>query len=225
MQERQRAARAIKPETQDGFGMTIFILAECEPYRSYPLQYNNEKAEGPSGPFVILGGDDLRQGSSADILVMPSHVYAAMPRAQREAAVVLVYGEIAEMEAAFELGCADFLREPWSMAELLVRAGRCARPRIYIDGVEFVLDRGTLRQGERSVLLTESERRLATLFANSGGMPLTREALAWVLNNNKGGSSRSLDNHITSLRKKIDQVYPGAGRRIKTVRGIGYRLT
>jgi DNA-binding response OmpR family regulator len=205
--------------------MTIFILAEREPYRSYPLQYNNEKAEGPSGPFVILGGDDLRQDSSADILVMPARVFATLSNPQREARVVFVYGEVAEMEAAFELGCADFLREPWSMAELLVRAGRCARPRLYIDGVEFVLDRGILRQGERSVLLTESERRLTTLFANSAGMPLTREAIAWALNDKKRGSSRSLDNHIASLRKKIDELYPGAGKRIKTVRGIGYRLT
>ncbi len=205
--------------------MTILILADREPYISYSSQVTNDVPEGPGGPSVVVCDSLPRAGPSMDVLVAPAYMFLEMPQLQKIGTSVIVYGDVTAMEAAFDRGCVDFLREPWSMRELFARAGRLERPRICIDGVEFVLDRDRLRQGDRSVSLTESERRLTALFFRNHGLPLTRDAIMYALCGEFNAQSRSIDNHISSLRRKLNQLSAGAGRRIKAVRSLGYRLT
>jgi len=206
--------------------MTIRILADREPYASYPTRFREmEDEKGPSGPFFIFSGPESVDGPPADMLVMPAEDFLNMPVLERAGSLVVAYGASSSMEAAFEGGCADYLREPWPLQELLVRARRILNPRVCIDGTVFSLDKDRLTTGITTVELTEAERRLARLLMLNAGLPVTREALAYALNGRRAIAGRSLDNYVSSLRGKMGQAHEGAGKAITVIRGVGYRLT
>ena len=39
------------------------------------------------------------------------------------------------------------------------------------------------------------------------------------------GETRTVDTHIQTLRRKLNEAQPGLGNHIETVRGVGYRLS
>ncbi len=86
------------------------------------------------------------------------------------------------------------------------------------------LDSGTrtvIRAGE-NVELTAVEFDLLEKLLRAAGSIVTREELSKeVLGRNASPFDRSIDMHISNLRKKLGQQF-GAGERIKTVRGVGY---
>jgi hypothetical protein len=207
--------------------MTIRILADREPYASYAARYSESiDAKGPSGPFVVICGPGPVDGPGADLLAMPAEDFLALPPAQVTGSLVVAYGTAASMDAAFERGCADYLREPWPLQELLTRAGRLLNPRISVNGITIILIKDRLSVlGSASVELTEAERRLARLLMQNAGLPVTREALGYALYGRASRGARAIDNHISSLRRKIEQVHKGTGKALTTVRGVGYRLT
>jgi DNA-binding response OmpR family regulator len=210
--------------------MTILILADREPYISYAARYvAADDAKGPTGPFVVFCGPGPVDGPAADLLAMPAEDFLALPAALRPGAPVIAYGAASSMEAAFEQGCADFLREPWPLQELLARAGRILDPRISIGGVELSLRKDRLTApggaGGASVELGEAERKLARLLMHNAGLPVTREAVRYALYGEQAVSARAIDNHVSSLRRKLEQVHKGTGKALITIRGVGYRLT
>jgi DNA-binding winged helix-turn-helix (wHTH) protein len=207
--------------------MTIRILADRQPYTSYAARYSEGiDARGPPGPFVVLSGPGSLDGPEADLLTMPIQDFLDLPTAERTGSLVIAYGAASRMSAAFERGCADYLREPWPLQELLARAERILNPRITIDGIRLSLLQDRLyAHGFSSVELTEAERRLTRLLIRNAGLPVTRAAMNYALNDNGASSDRAIDNHISSIRKKIEQVHKGTGKAIVTIRGVGYRLT
>ncbi|HOC81876.1 MAG TPA: helix-turn-helix domain-containing protein, partial [Synergistales bacterium] len=65
---------------------------------------------------------------------------------------------------------------------------------------------------------------LLETLAQSSGVALSREALVKsVLKRSFSPFDRSLDVHISNLRRKIG-TYPDGSERIKTIRGLGYIL-
>jgi DNA-binding response OmpR family regulator len=207
--------------------MTIRILADRQPYASYAARYDESiDAKGPQGPFVILGGPEPLDGPEADLLAMPVRDFLDLPEAERTGRVVIAYGAASRMSSAFERGCADYLREPWPLQELLARAERILNPRISVDGITLSLIRNRLSApGSPTVELSEAERRLARLLMSNAGLPVTRAAMNYALKGNGRGGERAIDNHLSSLRRKMEQVHKGTGKAITTIRGIGYRLT
>ena len=88
-----------------------------------------------------------------------------------------------------------------------------------IDRKKFT---ATLPGGE-AVALTARELKLLEVFASAAGEVLTRDALlnaVWGVD--YFGTTRTLDQHVAQLRKKVeaDVEHPAA---IVTVHGIGYR--
>ena len=75
---------------------------------------------------------------------------------------------------------------------------------------------------ENEVELTRKEFELLLRLAREVGRVVSREALmADVWDTNWYGSTKTLDFHISALRRRID--VPGSESRITTLRGIGYR--
>lgn len=73
--------------------------------------------------------------------------------------------------------------------------------------------------GDRELTLTRKEFTILATFAKSPGRLVSREALsvaAWGLSEDAG---KTLDMHLSTLRRKL-----GNDARITTVRGVGYRL-
>lgn len=207
--------------------MTIRILADRQPYASYAARYSEgTDARGPPGPFVVLSGPGPLDGPDADLLAMPIEDFLDLPTAERTGSLVIAYGAVSRMSAAFERGCADCLREPWPLQELLARAERILNPHVSIDGIRISLLQDRLSSpGCPSVELTEAERKLTRLLMRNAGLPVTRTAMNYALKGDGECIDRAIDNHLSSIRRKMEQVHKGTGKAIVTIRGVGYRLT
>ncbi len=135
-----------------------------------------------------------------------------------------------------ELGADDYLAKPFNPRELVARISAILRrsgwqaesslqqrPPLLESG-DLVLDvaaRCVTKEGEE-VRLTSAEFDLLQLFLESSGKVLTREMLVdQVLDRKFSPFDRSIDLHISNLRKKLGPQRSGT-ERIRSVRGAGY---
>jgi DNA-binding response OmpR family regulator len=131
-----------------------------------------------------------------------------------------------------ELGADDYITKPFSVRELLARVkvvlrrtrGQSdGRPSPYSFGdVTVDFKRQSVAKAGRDVELSAREFRILAYFIEHRGEMLSREQL---LNDIWGydvfPTTRTVDNHIARLRKKIEDE-PDEPRYIKTLRGAGY---
>lgn len=99
---------------------------------------------------------------------------------------------------------------------------RAATARVVVGDVEA--DTGTrhVRRAGESVELTNVEYEILVLLLNSAGRVVKREELVrTVLGRELSVFDRSIDMHVSHLRKKLGRRV-GEVERIKTVRGVGY---
>jgi len=155
----------------------------------------------------------LRQSSSTPVIVVSAK--------SREADIV----------SALELGADDYITKPYSARELVARinavARRGGRP-ASADGLrrlgDVALDpaRYELRVGDSVTQLPRKEFELLDLLMTEAGRIVTRASLLEEVWGYGWSDSKSLDQHIRRLRRKIEQAEHGPT--IETVRGVGYRL-
>ena len=161
-------------------------------------------------------------------------VCRSIRREDRRTPVMFLSAKSEEVDVVLglELGADDFLRKPFGKHELLARVRAVLRrheePR---EGDEFPFGawsvypkRLVARQGEREVELTVREVKLIALLAKRRGEVVTRDELlneCWGLEYYP--ESRTLDQHVLNLRKKIE-ADPSKPLLIETVRGAGYRF-
>ena len=137
--------------------------------------------------------------------------------------------------AGLDLGADDYVTKPFSPKELAARV-RAVLRRVARDAADsgpatlelgdIVVDtrRHSVRVGENAVTLTPTEFRLLATMIREPGRTFTREQLIdQVLDYDFDGFDRTVDAHVSSLRRKIE-----AGgkkqRYIHTVYGVGYRF-
>ena len=129
---------------------------------------------------------------------------------------------------ALQLGSDDYLTKPFWPEELIARVqARIRRPnavrdnRIVVGGMEIDLDGRRLTVDGSDVELTRVEFDIQSLLARRRGAAIQRSWLAEkVLDPDREGTQRTLDVHISRLRKKLG-AYSGS---ITTVWGVGYRF-
>jgi DNA-binding response OmpR family regulator len=86
------------------------------------------------------------------------------------------------------------------------------------------LVRQTATRGRKTLHLTAKEFAMLRLMGEASGEPVSRERfLDAVWGYTAFPTTRTVDNHIASLRSKIERD-PDAPRWIKTVHGVGYKL-
>ena len=208
--------------------MTIRILADREPYCSYAESPWPDGAETGQGDYVVLNGPPRLDEPSPDFIVLPAEDYLSLPRplvtAPYRGIAYLAYGSIDLMETAFERGCADYLREPWTPSELFARIHRLAKKKFFIEGRPFEL-KGTCLVGDKGFVdLSESERRLLEILLKSAPFPVPRDVAEAALLRRVPGGRKDLGPCVISLRRKMERVESGLSSRLRAVRGFGYRL-
>jgi len=142
-------------------------------------------------------------------------------------------GQVDDRVQGLDAGADDYLVKPFSSEELLARVRALLRRmerqnqhslKLNLGCVEINLARQTARRGAAPVHLTAKEFAMLRLLAGAGGEPVTREKfLDAVWGYTSFPTTRTVDNHIASLRGKLE-VNPESPQWIKTVHGVGYKL-
>ena len=144
-------------------------------------------------------------------------------------------GDDVDRIVGLEIGADDYLPKPFNPRELLARMRAILRRSssteatieptlLQADGLELDTAARTVSQNGERIDLTDVEFALLEALLHSPGKVVTREELAEnVLGRKFHPFDRSLDMHISRLRRKLG----GKGMeddRVKTVRGTGYQL-
>jgi len=137
----------------------------------------------------------------------------------------------AEKVMGLELGADDYVTKPFSPRELRARVKAALRrtgedqSRTYGFGdLELDFTRCELRRAGQPVELTALEFKLLAAFVRNRGRVLSREQLLdLVWGQVTFVTDRVVDNHVVTLRKKIEPE-PSEPRYVLSVRGMGYRF-
>jgi DNA-binding response OmpR family regulator len=181
-------------------------------------------------PDLVLLDVMLRDGSGLDVC-------REVRRHSRVPIIMLTArGDETDRVVGLELGADDYVVKPFSARELVARIRAVLRrvpddtpaldavSEVRVGGVTVdVAQRRVLLDGEE-LALTRREFDLLALLARHAGTVLTRERLIdEVWDTNWFGSTKTLDVHISTLRKKLGDDAVDS-RYLHTVRGVGFRF-
>jgi DNA-binding response OmpR family regulator len=135
--------------------------------------------------------------------------------------------------AGLELGADDYVGKPFRPREIVARVQALLRrteqrdasppPPIRVGELEINTWGRTVKLRGKEVALTPTEFRLLRALAQSPGRVFTRdELMGRAFGPAAEGFDRTIDVHITNLRRKIED--GGQHRYIVTVHGVGYRM-
>jgi DNA-binding response OmpR family regulator len=161
-------------------------------------------------------------------------VCRAIRRDDRRTPIVFLSAKSEEVDVVLglELGADDFLRKPFGKHELLARVRAVLRRHeepqsgdvISLGPWQVYPKRLVAKRGDVEIELTVREIKVIALLSKRRGEVVTRDELlneCWGLE--YFPESRTLDQHILNLRKKIE-ADPSRPELIETVRGAGYRF-
>jgi len=149
-------------------------------------------------------------------------------------------GEDIDKIVGLQIGADDYLPKPFNPYELVARirailrrtrqqeSAKSGAPKhdfIVVGDIEVDKNAWKVRRSGVIVELTAFEFSLLELLVKAAGRVLTREDLARiVLERQFDPLDRSIDTHVSNLRKKLGR-QPDGSERIKSVRGVGYVYT
>ncbi len=161
-------------------------------------------------------------------------------RAKSDVPIVMLTGGNDEVDriVALEVGADDYLTKPVNLRELLARlrailrrtnygrelrdAAASGESRLVVGDVEMNTGTRSVTRAGEDVELTALEFNLLEILLRSAGRYVLREELIQtIFNRAPYPYDRSIDVHVSKLRKKLGHKAHGI-ERIKTIRNVGY---
>jgi len=192
-------------------------------------------ADGEAGVRAALeGSPDL---VVLDVMLPRLNGFDALRRIRERSTVPVIMltarGDEVDRIVGLELGADDYLAKPFSPRELAARVRAVLRRshgqlpggagRVVVGDLDLDTAARQVRRGGERVELTGTEFSLLALLAREAGNVVTRQVLyREVLGRRPLVYDRSLDVHVSNLRRKLGPL-PDGEERIKTLRGVGYQ--
>jgi two-component system phosphate regulon response regulator OmpR len=180
----------------------------------------------------------ILQGLHFDLLIldvmMPGETGFELARSIRTSSAVPIVMLTARHEAesrieGLQIGADDYVAKPFEPRELVLRIANILKraapvvtptlKSVAFGPYVYHLERGELRNGDKTIHLTDREREMLRILANAPGETVPRGALT----GGDGANERAVDVQINRLRRKIERD-PANPLFLQAVRGIGYRL-
>jgi two-component system, OmpR family, response regulator CpxR len=188
---------------------------------------------------AVAGGHDL---IVLDVMLPKKNGFDVLRDLRQETQIPVLMltarGDDMERIVGLEIGADDYLAKPFNPRELVARLRAILRrtqaapesleslpaEKIQIEDVEISLSaRSARRDGEDLNLTSVEFELLAELLKNAGKVIKKEDLNQSVLGRRLSPFDRSLDMHISNLRKKLGT--RGGEERIKTIRSVGYIYT
>ncbi len=224
--------------------MSRILVVEDE----YAMRHALEDLLGSAGHRVIVAADgatglERARAESPDLILLDVmlpkvdgfSVAAALRKQGVKTPILLLTakGGVEDRVTGLDAGADDFLAKPFHPQELLARVrallrrverGTAGVERIQVGDLQVDFARQTAKRGGDVVRLTPKEFAMLRLLAEAAGGVVTREQfLDAVWGYGAFPTTRTVDNHIASLRTKLERD-PADPKHLLTVHGAGYRL-
>lgn len=183
------------------------------------------QALAAQAPSAVVLDVMLPDGSGLELLKQLRTEHAELP-----VLMLSARGEPLDRILGLELGADDYLAKPCDPRELTARLRAVLRrshpaassSQLEIGDLTFSPARGVASIDQREMSLTLSESRILEALLRQPGEPLDKQELAQLaLGRKLTLYDRSLDMHVSNLRKKIGP-HPDGRPRIVALRSRGY---
>lgn len=225
--------------------MKILIVDDDPAFSSMIAEYLRDRGHAP---VAVQDGDEMRkemEKGKVDLvlldLVLPKEDGVALTqyiRSNSSVGIIILSGkgDMADRVLTLELGADDYLQKPFELRELSARINSLSRRLAQDDDqtqeqftsatfanwtLDFIHRRLTAPNGEQ-VSLTTSEFALLEVFVRNGNRQMSRAELVQAVRGREmKGYDRTIDIHVSRLRKKIEPA-TNQPQFIQTVHGGGY---
>lgn len=213
------------------------LLVEDDPRLGAEIR-DTLTAEGFDVTWLQDGGKAMREDPDAyrlvvlDLMLPNSHGFDVLKRFRESSDVPVIIltarADTHDKVRGFKLGGDDYLTKPFWPEELIARVrARLRRPTIEKDADRTIgpltidFDARTATCHDKSIDLTRVEFDILAALARRPGAAVSRRQLVErCLDEEKEGTERTLDVHVSRIRKKLGD----ASDVVQTVWGIGYKL-
>lgn len=185
-----------------------------------------------------MGGYDM---AILDVMLPKMNGFEVLRNLRKESNLPVLMltarGDDMERIVGLEIGADDYLPKPFNPRELVARLRAILRrvqgdeseaghgEKITVDDIELSTSARSAKLGDSELPLTSVEFALLAALLRQAGSVIKKEDLSeTVLERELSPFDRSLDMHISNLRKKLGPRADGT-ERIKTVRSVGYIYT
>ncbi|WP_455230932.1 response regulator transcription factor [Geopseudomonas aromaticivorans] len=186
------------------------------------------QALAEQAPDAVVLDVMLPDGSGLELLKQLRSEHSELP-----VLMLSARGEPLDRILGLELGADDYLAKPCDPRELTARlravlrrvqpgGGSASNTRLELGDLSYSPNRGVAMLGEQEITLTVSESHILEALLKQPGEPLDKQALAQLaLGRKLTLYDRSLDMHVSNLRKKLG-LHADGRPRILASRGRGY---
>ncbi|AWK73383.1 MULTISPECIES: response regulator transcription factor [Rhodococcus] len=223
--------------------MTAVLLAEDDEAIAAPLS----RALGREGYDVTIehtGPAALEQAldGAYDLLILDLglpgmdglEVCRQVRAHSSDLAVLMLTARTDEVDfvVGLDAGADDYVGKPFRLAELMARVRALLRRRgggedsvVEVGGIRLEPAARRVMVNGAEIALANKEYELLRVLLEHAGQVVSRDTiLAEVWGDVELRGSKTLDMHMSWLRRKIGDEGPAAERRIATVRGVGFRI-
>jgi DNA-binding response OmpR family regulator len=222
--------------------MKRILIIEDEPSIAFALKLDLN-GEGYDVEIETDGENALRRAKTEafdlillDVMLPRKDGYEVCRELRRDGSktpIIMLTAKIQEADKVMglEIGADDYVTKPFSPRELRARIKAALRrtaedetPVCRFGDAEVDFGRCELRRSGTPVDLTALEFKMLAAFVRNAGKVLSRDRLLdLVWGHGTFVNDRVVDNHVVSLRKKVEPE-PAKPRYIVSVRGLGYRF-